>query len=905
MRATVAGCLWLVVLALAATGCGDDQIEVLPAELEVQPQVLDFGAVFVGERAQREAAVHNASAFAVDVVVEPAAAYDATVRTLHVEAGATVALPVVFAPTEDGAHETELRLRAGEVVLPLPVRGIGTTPRVEVEASLDFGLVGVGTVARRALEFKNEAAAPLALSLRIEGSGGQFFSVAPTLYLGAEESRSVDVAYAPLLASLDQARLFVRPCADCAEQEVRLRGEGATEFLRFFPGEVDFGTWPVGSTIPRSLRVRNDSAYPVEFVSAELVAGGAVPFTAELPAVGTPLVPSAHVDIPLTYVPTAAGDHEARLRLQIGGIARDIPLTGRAEDDLLLATPDALDLGVGAPGATLSGMVVFSASAGSDLEITGLALEGATGFSLPDVPALPVRPGDAAVPVEVRFSIAAHGYRSTELVVETNKTGVGLRIPIAAAIVENDPCYLEVVPRSVRFGVVGAGEPVERLVRLHNVGTSACDLWAARIEDDPHGSFVLPDDTGELFTVAPGEVGQIAVRFAPSESRLSPEEAMLRFETSPPGSPTREVPLSGLALDLGLAVSPDPVEFGAVPVGTTALRSFVLQNSGVRRLELRSLVVPGAPFGRADGQALPQSIASGGSASFALAFSPTVPEADAGELELWFRDVPEPLLVPIAGSGVDQPCEGGCLDPQVACPASQTVYVHTTAMLHGTALAADGSELGCTWSTILRPPDSAAQPASLGACTARFQPDRVGTYTLRMSADDAGRTSACDTQVIAQPLPAFFVETTWSGVDDLDIHLLHPSAGPADDETSWFSDPWDCFFGNVAPAWDEPTRSDDPFIGRDDRVGVGPEQVGIEAPSTSHAYSLGVHWFDSANGNPSQQVTTRIFCGGTLVAEQQETLTNPQQAVVIGQVQFTSGTSCTFVPDGTQFLLLP
>src|SRR5262249_13677757 len=132
-----------------------------------------------------------------------------------------------------------------------------------------------------------------------------------------------------------------------------------------------------------------------------------------------------------------------------------------------------------------------------------------------------------------------------------------------------------------------------------------------------------------------------------------------------------------------------------------------------------------------------------------------------------------------------------------------------------------------------------------------------------------------------------------------------PLAGDPLSARTWFGIPYDCTTTNQSPYWDTASHGDDPVLVRDDEVGQGPEEIRIDEPSTSHSYDIGVHWYSSRNRNRSQQVTTRVYCGGTEQVSVQDTLPNVYAAVDVGAVSWNGDGTCSFVEHGGMLTVIP
>lgn len=887
----------LLVLLAALAGCsGEEQVAQREADLLVAPEALAFGVVFVDEAAEQTFSIHNRSAFLVQVAVEAPAPYAVSPRVLQIPPQAEATVDVVFQPQASGRFDETITVRAHGALHEVAVSGIGTRAEVETVPRLDFGVVGIGQRVTKQLAVKNLAHAPLFIETSIEGPVAALFSAPKTLRIEPLEETAIEVSFTPQAPLANEARLLLRACAGCDAHEVLLVGEGARDALFLDPLAVDFGSVGVGTVASRILWIRNDGSFDLKFLGAEIVGGEAVPFRAELPDVGEVLTArGGAVRLELAFEPPHPGTWETILRVQVGSSVRFVPLVGFAPSTWIVATPPVVDLGAGAPGEELRRTLRLESQAKEDLVIVEVAVEGDAGFGVthPPLPMELVTPVD----LQIRFTGTQVRPWAADLLLRTNKSDEPMRIPLRAIVVTPEPCTLE-VPDALAFGAVAPGVSVARTVRLRNTGAGVCSVWNPRIVEDPHGSFsVEPLGAPEL--VAPGEALDLVVRFAPAAQRLDVEHARL-FVNSSAAVPLLDVALSGLAFDVGVEVAPASLDFGAVPVGAAVLRNLDVRARRDGAPSLRTVVVP-PPFARADDAMPPGFLTAGTTHSLAFSFTPEAPGPADAVAELHFDRVPAPLLVPLAGAGEDAPCVGACRAPQAICTAAIEAPALSIVRLAGEAAGAAGI-VGCTWSVAAAPAGSSAAPEPVAGCDATFRPDVEGAYRLELVVEDAeGQQASCTTELEATAAPPILVEIAWSDPDDVDLHLLHPNAGSPADEASWFDAGWDCFFSNPAPTW-ESTQAR--HLG-DLRAGKGPEQALIAAPIPGVDYVVGAHWFEASNGNATQEVTTRIHCGGGLVVDRTDVLEHPMQAIVVGSVRVDAAGGCTFTADGRRLTIAP
>lgn len=93
---------------------------------------------------------------------------------------------------------------------------------------------------------------------------------------------------------------------------------------------------------------------------------------------------------------------------------------------------------------------------------------------------------------------------------------------------------------------------------------------------------------------------------------------------------------------------------------------------------------------------------------------------------------------------------------------------------------------------------------------------------------------------------------------DVDLHLMHPEG------TEWELSPFDCFYSNLTPTWDE-NRVYSATLVRDVLTGHGPEDIYISTiPQSEYgrSYRVAVHFFSSHGQAGPAQAYVYVSCHG-------------------------------------------
>lgn len=145
------------------------------------------------------------------------------------------------------------------------------------------------------------------------------------------------------------------------------------------------------------------------------------------------------------------------------------------------------------------------------------------------------------------------------------------------------------------------------------------------------------------------------------------------------------------------------------------------------------------------------------------------------------------------------------------------------------------------------------------------------------------------------------VVLSWNHPDDMDLHLLHPSANDSHNGANWSygAQGLDCFYGLSAPNWDDQTSNqDDPALDHDDTVYQGPETITLSQPVINQPYTIGVFSYNYPANVSSVITTIKVYCDGALMTTQSYSFTQIRRMWVVGTVSFDNQGRCTFLSDG-------
>jgi hypothetical protein len=309
-----------------------------------------------------------------------------------------------------------------------------------------------------------------------------------------------------------------------------------------------------------------------------------------------------------------------------------------------------------APAGVDFGPVAVGERAERTLELTN---DGRAPLSL-----LEVTPGDARLAVldivagdvippgsirrlRVVFSPEAEGPLASELRVRTGSAG-----DAAVAITGlGAPVQLEVSPGVLDVGSAAVFDRADAAVRVRNVGVVPAQLGVGL--SGPHAGTFTVDPPPSL--LVPGTEVQLPVRFRPVSVGLARATLAL---TGCTGCPPVEVALSGLGTAGILSVTPERLDFGRVPVGSSATLKVTLSHAGNLPITVHAPSLKGDPNGRftlgAGTAAFPLQLQPGRTADVVVNFAPGAEGKVVGawlELRAQASNTDGRVDIPLSGEG--------------------------------------------------------------------------------------------------------------------------------------------------------------------------------------------------------------------------------------------------------------
>jgi hypothetical protein len=206
-------------------------------------------------------------------------------------------------------------------------------------------------------------------------------------------------------------------------------------------------------------------------------------------------------------------------------------------------------------------------------------------------------------------------------------------------------CAIDVRPAALDFGEIAPGASATVSITVA-ASTAVCTISKVGLGPGSDPWFALAPGTPASLVVQPGEHATVAVTFSPANVSVPLQRVgTLVLQTDDPIRQRVEVPLAGrVRSDCTLSFSPLAVDFGRVPIDTTATASVSVLNTGRDLCEVAGIALgqgSDPQFALGSGQVDHFSLAPGAGQSIGVVFHPTdqaAPHHRTGQLVLQSTD---------------------------------------------------------------------------------------------------------------------------------------------------------------------------------------------------------------------------------------------------------------------------
>ncbi|MFH1463542.1 MAG: choice-of-anchor D domain-containing protein [Pseudomonadota bacterium] len=440
---------------------------------------------------------------------------------------------------------------------------------------------------------------------------------------------------------------------------------------------------------------------------------------------------------------------------------------------------------------------------------------------------------------------------------------------------------MEVDPQIISFGDVPVGQTVSDVFTVTNSGSALLNIDAMTLIGSGTFGLTQVDFSGG---VSPDEIFDVVVTFTPTDEGAL-EEGAVQILSTDTTNPQVTVELRGGVDIPALSITPNPLDFGDIRVGTPETGTLTLTSVGQSAITLDSFNITGHAFSGLADEAWPLTLDPGDATTMEITFDPQAGGDFAETITVLSDDPAEPATAQLIGwAEASGPIAVCSVDPTEVQPN------HDTATWYGNESydAAGYAITDYEWSLISRPGGSTATMPSGGADRRNFRPDLAGENIGQLVVtNELGQISdPCTATLTATPVEDLWFQMYWThSADDMDLHLLKPGGSLRTNS--------DCYYANCVGAgldWGTSgVASDNPSLDMDDIPGTGPENINIESPE-SGTFQVYVNDYPGSSYTPANDVTVVIFIGGYQVWTDTRTISGENNDVAFANIEWPAGT---------------
>jgi hypothetical protein len=275
--------------------------------------------------------------------------------------------------------------------------------------------------------------------------------------------------------------------------------------------------------------------------------------------------------------------------------------------------------------------------------------------------------GSTPISIPAHFTPFSEGAKTAVFTLSTDSADV----PTITLTLQGQGVKLDVqiVPEALDFGQVVIHTQSSKSLTLTNSSAAPVTLTLSAVQGNDSALFSV--GTLAQATLPAGQTETLDVTYAPTTVTTAPSTAFFTV-TECAGCTALPISLRGQPVDTGLSVTPNPLDFGFVPLGPAVVKSITLANVANRDIHFLTAPLldtghPAAVFSIAGGPAFPLTLAPGTSQTVPISFAPgTTLGAFTGSIT-FFSDDPQAsqVAVPLTGTG------GG---PQIQCLPGSLVF---------------------------------------------------------------------------------------------------------------------------------------------------------------------------------------------------------------------------------------
>lgn len=405
----------------------------------------------------------------------------------------------------------------------------------------------------------------------------------------------------------------------------------------FSPGSVTFPNTAPGASVLSTVTLTNTGNGLMNIFGYSVAGTG---FALASSTCSTALGAGASCTFTISFSPTAPTTYTGALTVTTNAApgTHTISLNGSATSPGVSLSTTTLAFGGVQVGTNSSLPVTVTNTGTANLVISNLQITGSTTFTAAGC-AVAVAPGSSCT-VNVTFSPAASTAYAGQLTIASNASTSPHTITLNGS---GTAPGASLSTSLLSFGGVPVGTSSAMPVTVTNTGTA--NLAVTSVQVTGSATFTA---AGCASAVAPGSSCTVNVTFAPAAT--TGYSGQLTINSNASTSP-HSVSLTGSGTAPGVGLSPSPLSFGSVTVGTSSTSNITLNNPGTAPLQVSAIAVSGS-VAFTVGSACVGTLAVQATCQIPVTFTPTDTNPQAATLSVQSNASGSPHTVALSGTGI-------------------------------------------------------------------------------------------------------------------------------------------------------------------------------------------------------------------------------------------------------------
>lgn len=528
--------------------------------LTVSSGSLNFASTDVGQSATQNLTLTNDGTTSVDITsisgpLAPFSISNPVSFPQTIVAGNSLTFAILFAPGQSGSFSSSISVLTNYASTNqlIQVQGTGLQPKLTTSTTvLDFGQTPATQTKNLSFTITNTGNKALNVNSLTIGGSSAFSVTSPaalSFSVAAGASQTVTVRFTA--AALNSYTGTLAIASDGGNQTLTLQGQGTAGILNASPGQLDFGTASLNSTVTKTIVLTNTGNAPLNITGISTPANAVftVSYIGSLPV---QLLPNTSFSVTVKFKSGSVGLSQSSF------VVNTDASNGNQTVNLQAVTSSLAISTASLPSGILGSAYNQTLMAAGGTQPYSWSLVSPNGGALPDglsiAPSTGIISGTPSAPGNYVFVVQlndASGLSATQTL-SINVTGGGA---VSSTVIFTDLAGNQLPSAPFSFGNVFKGFSVTRSLKVLNNGASDIIFTNAAILKSISGNS-LETAYSSTFpstqtTIAAGASLTFDITFVP-QSAVSFPAVLVLTDT---GGGTYTLPLSGAGMSVNVGVS--------------------------------------------------------------------------------------------------------------------------------------------------------------------------------------------------------------------------------------------------------------------------------------------------------------------------------------------------------------